>query len=649
MNSDTYIYSNFNDIKLFKENNSSTNQNNMPSGLFTLKNSNQELSDMFEPYEDKKEDINEELIYDKKIDELLSKELINKLISISPLPPQDLSKKLIITENLIQEREESISKKSEEDLSSNYEEEENDNSDNEDFSNNENNQNIKGGEDNKICDYSEFENKIGKINEKDGVNMKNSFFNKNNKIKNKKPDDIKKRMTEKELGNENSFVSDNIYKSEKIIPKDTDKNLNYQINEKERYDFNQNLNNFSDMDNRLDNKDNINNKNIAKIKENNCYKLSISDNEEKEHKIYEKDGKEQINFESKSKMEGIIFNSKNENLLNNQPFFPKNHFNNTIGNQDHLKNANNQEIKLDDGFAVNPIDCKQNSNSEQHFLNKNNNYYYSNNNNFPDVKNNYNKNTVNIYHINNFYNLPEIGQKNNYLNCDKANLNDKRTNFLVNENSNDNKDINNNNYKLDIINKQVLNFEGNDNNINTINNNIQTQSNYYINPVNQDKKERKFDQELNIPFISALGIDYRNINPDNYLIKMFGRLGWICRYCNNFNFETRDKCNRCQSIKNPILKEEMTKNKENKKKLKKKKKERKTDWLCLNCNNLNYGFRYYCNRCSIERKIYFPAIYLEPNQKINGANNNEIIMNNLKLFHSNLNDYINNSNQINNN
>ena len=109
---------------------------------------------------------------------------------------------------------------------------------------------------------------------------------------------------------------------------------------------------------------------------------------------------------------------------------------------------------------------------------------------------------------------------------------------------------------------------------------------------------------------------------------MFGRLGWICRQCNNFNFETRNKCNRCQAIKMPKTKEEINKKKEKNKKNKKKVKERKTDWLCLNCQNLNYGFRKNCNRCKIERKEEYPSIYLEPNQKINGNNNNIIMMNN---------------------
>ena len=82
----------------------------------------------------------------------------------------------------------------------------------------------------------------------------------------------------------------------------------------------------------------------------------------------------------------------------------------------------------------------------------------------------------------------------------------------------------------------------------------------------------------------------------------------------------------------------MAKKKENKKKLKKKK-EKKTDWLCLNCNNINYSFREHCNRCGIERQMHFPTIHLKQGQKINGNNTSEIIMNNLNVFQYNINNY----------
>ena len=40
--------------------------------------------------------------------------------------------------------------------------------------------------------------------------------------------------------------------------------------------------------------------------------------------------------------------------------------------------------------------------------------------------------------------------------------------------------------------------------------------------------------------------------------EMNGRKGWYCPYCNNFNYESRIKCNRCKKPKNHI---DFTKNK----------------------------------------------------------------------------------------
>ena len=146
--------------------------------------------------------------------------------------------------------------------------------------------------------------------------------------------------------------------------------------------------------------------------------------------------------------------------------------------------------------------------------------------------------------------------------------------------------------------------------------------------------------------MNNIQLEERQLDPKDYLIRMFGRIGWICRLCNNFNFETRNKCNRCFAIKNPKTIEEINKKKDDNKKNKKKIKERKTDWLCLNCQNLNYGFRKNCNRCQIQRKDEFPSIYLEPNQKING-NNNIIINNNLFNLQYGLNNHYNNNMQMN--
>ena len=94
----------------------------------------------------------------------------------------------------------------------------------------------------------------------------------------------------------------------------------------------------------------------------------------------------------------------------------------------------------------------------------------------------------------------------------------------------------------------------------------------------------------------------QNLEKSEYLVEMFGRKGWICILCNNFNYETRVKCNRCGVVKKPKkiidlrAKYEPKENKDIKDRSNKK-----GDWICMNCKNLNYSFRTLCNRCKIPK------------------------------------------------
>ena len=135
-------------------------------------------------------------------------------------------------------------------------------------------------------------------------------------------------------------------------------------------------------------------------------------------------------------------------------------------------------------------------------------------------------------------------------------------------------------------------------------------------------KESSSDSLKNSPYIlnkikNDIHLDKSETNikssSDNteYLVEMFGRKGWICILCNNFNYETRVKCNRCGVMKKPKkiinkkIKEEINiKDKNNK----------KGDWICNNCNNLNYSFRTVCNRCK------FPKFFLLVNNPITHKN-----------------------------
>ena len=79
---------------------------------------------------------------------------------------------------------------------------------------------------------------------------------------------------------------------------------------------------------------------------------------------------------------------------------------------------------------------------------------------------------------------------------------------------------------------------------------------------------------------------------------MFGRRGWICKLCNNFNYETRVKCNRCGILKRPKKLTEIKQRSEDER-------NKEGDWCCVHCKNLNYSFRTICNRCKIPKFIAF--------------------------------------------
>ena len=81
---------------------------------------------------------------------------------------------------------------------------------------------------------------------------------------------------------------------------------------------------------------------------------------------------------------------------------------------------------------------------------------------------------------------------------------------------------------------------------------------------------------------------------DEYLTEMFGRKGWICILCNNFNYQARNKCNRCGDMKKP---KKIFNIKERNKEIKESNNNSKNGWICMNCNNFNCSFMNVCNRC----------------------------------------------------
>ena len=124
-------------------------------------------------------------------------------------------------------------------------------------------------------------------------------------------------------------------------------------------------------------------------------------------------------------------------------------------------------------------------------------------------------------------------------------------------------------------------------NLNNSNPNIDMNTNNKMTPKvkkNKKKKKKKID--------------------DEYTVEMFGRRGWICEGCNNFNYESRKKCNRCKIPKKPLKKTVILDNKGNKIIDNIMNTNHKDDWNCYNCGNVNYAFRLNCNRCQSKRENF---------------------------------------------
>jgi len=227
-----------------------------------------------------------------------------------------------------------------------------------------------------------------------------------------------------------------------------------------------------------------------------------------------------------------------------------------INNNDYINQLNDNQLqKMNNNFNMK-------ANKINEFNNKNN-----------SISNGYNNFTVpnNYYIINNelnqSQNIPLINQ--NIPSSSFQNIN----NIYGNQFPNSQLFLNNCNF-LSPINQINLNF-----------NHFHPQPNdlaYYY-------SQNKFNNNNNIGETESKKRKKKII--DDYTIEMFGRRGWICELCNNFNYETRKKCNRCHINKKPkkinnYLLSERNKNINH-----------KNDWHCSNCGNFNYSFRVICNRC----------------------------------------------------
>lgn len=236
-----------------------------------------------------------------------------------------------------------------------------------------------------------------------------------------------------------------------------------------------------------------------------------------------------------------------------------------------------------------------------------------------DINNYRNVNNFNYFYFNN-----SINKKFNYNTVkDTLYKNKKTRESKINEAINDKKKLNTN--LVEEIPKNNLNENGIKNLIINIDYPPFKPShlNDKIEDVKKENKNSNIIPKTSINPIFDTNIDNNKKNKDDeYLIEMFGKRGWICILCNNFNYETRIKCNRCGELKKPKkitnLKLKMKKGQTDENQNDNQNK----DWVCSFCKNFNYSFRSICNKCKIPKNPQIVDNY-------NPTNNNYIKNNNI--------------------
>jgi hypothetical protein len=243
-------------------------------------------------------------------------------------------------------------------------------------------------------------------------------------------------------------------------------------------------------------------------------------------------------------------------------------------------------------------------------------FYCRNNNNYNEKYiNDYNNTNNNMYNF--YFSEQDLYNNLEYVKSNDNNLKSqeyKIGNFKVNQNINSES----NNDIIEGLEKNIVgylerNLKSQNNFINNVNCPPFVPSNYYRKESDKLRKEsndssskdkesdstsaiseKEKKEENNFEsYNKTVHNNKQNLEKVEYLVEMFGRKGWICKLCNNFNYETRTKCNRCGIMKKPknIVDLNHRMNQNNK----------KGDWTCINCRNLNYSFRTVCNRCKIPK------------------------------------------------
>ncbi len=217
--------------------------------------------------------------------------------------------------------------------------------------------------------------------------------------------------------------------------------------------------------------------------------------------------------------------------------------------------------------------------------------YYTSSNEYLIKKYSENLNDINLEKSNNF--IKKNSYFNQFNNENKEESKNSSLQSLNNENTeNENKDLY---YQYSNINTNNFNPNINNSNFNYID--YERQNYNLMN--NNNNQSNNLNNNLSLFF---------SINKNKlFFTEMYGRKGWICIFCNNFNYEGRNKCNKCKkNINQQIIKIINNKFENNFENINKKNLNflsgRIGDWICFSCKNLNFAFRDFCNRCKISRE-----------------------------------------------
>ena len=336
------------------------------------------------------------------------------------------------------------------------------------------------------------------------------------------------------INNHNNLTEGNTYEKAKDFSnqqKTGEMNQNKLINKNEK----RNPKDFSRLG--YENCNNFTNKDFLKFYnsgENQEYNNLNNLNNEKENNTFNR-----LEFSSKNIQENKIKSTNQENAFNNNPELENNkkklNENLNINNQNNFKNEkiNDYDIKNTEDFEsqnnsymIQQNNFKINNSFQNQFPNFTNEEQNNNKNQFSNYKNpifnQIQNNSINKNMENNFYG----DFSNNYENFGNVNYQKNDINYGFNHNNNFVFENNSNNF--DFNNSEQMKNQFWQKNFGKNNNTNKFQNSNIINRENNQNI-------LSHPEFNEFGSKF---DPEEYIVEMFGKRGWICDSCNNFNYES---------------------------------------------------------------------------------------------------------------